>query len=433
MSGLDLKPGMVIGEKYELGEELGAGGMGVVYEARHMWLDRKVAVKMLRTASMHGDLDFRARFTREARVMSRLDHPNAVTVYDYGEHEGALFIAMEYLEGHPLDSETGNGPIDRWRAIEIGLQICDVLTCTHEIGLIHRDIKPENIFITETDAGPHATLVDFGLAFISSDENLSRMTQEGSVTGTPQFLSPEQARGDSDIGPASDIYSLGCVLYELLCGYPVAEGEALFVLLNAHVFVPTTSMRVKAPEHEIPAQLDNFVLSMLAKSADARPSAFEASTFFRKYLASEDMRGRGRPARLLQQRNRRAVTAASPTTAGVSAASGNADDKEDNRTLGIIGEISAKLELAILASGWTMTEWTEGANCDVVVVMSPELVTPDVAAEYPTLAVVGSASISGAVSLLELGVDDVLVDADPDEILRKAARLRESRLRRGRT
>ncbi len=435
MSEMAIRPGVVIGDKYEVVTKLGAGGMGVVLEARHRWLDRRVAVKVLRTASMHDDPEFRARFTREARVMSRLDHPNAVTVYDYGEHEGALFIAMEYLEGHPLEDEVGDGPVDKWRAIEICLQMCDVLTVTHEIGLVHRDIKPENIFITETDAGPHATMVDFGLAFIASDEDLSRMTKEGTVAGTPQFLSPEQARGSSDLGPASDIYSLGCVLYELLCGEPVVEGATLMEMLNAHVYVPAKSMRVQAPDLEIPAALDNFVLSMLAKSPEARPSAFEAGTFFRKLLASEEMRGRGRPARLLQPRSRRAVTATgvAGASATVAAASGSREAAAGALgVVGVVGEVSSELMVAAHSSGWQVSPWVDGGSFDVVVAMSPDAVTPQLTAAYPTVAVVGSASISQAVALLEIGVEDVLVDDEPGEILRKAKRLHESRQRRGR-
>ncbi|MFP4600556.1 MAG: serine/threonine-protein kinase [Persicimonas sp.] len=432
MSELAIRPGVVIGDKYEVVAKLGAGGMGVVFEARHRWLDRRVAVKVLRTESMHGDPEFRARFTREARVMSRLDHPNAVTVYDYGEHDGALFIAMEYLDGHALEDEVGDGPIDKWRAIEICLQMCDVLTVTHEIGLVHRDIKPENIFITETDAGPHATMVDFGLAFIASDEDLSRMTKEGMVAGTPQFLSPEQARGSSDLGAASDIYSLGCVLYELLCGEPVVEGATLMEMLNAHVYVPATSMRVQVPDLELPAALDNFVLSMLAKSPEGRPSAFEASTFFRKLLASEEMRGRGRPARLLQPRSRRAVTATGVAGASATVAAASGPGAAAAGTLGVVGEVPSELLVAAHATGWKVSPWVDGGSFDVVVAMSPDAVTPQLAAAYPTVAVVGSASISEAVALLELGVQDVLVDAEPGEILRKAKRLHESRQRRGR-
>lgn len=429
MSQLDLRPGTVIGGKYEVVGKLGAGGMGVVMEARHTSLDRRVAVKLLHTESTD-DPEFRARFDREARVMSRLDHPNAVTVFDYGEHDGALFIVMEYLVGHPLESEVGDGPIDKRRALEIGLQMCDVLTVTHEMGLVHRDIKPENIFITDTDAGPHATLVDFGLAFIAKDEDLSRMTQEGQLAGTPQFLSPEQARGLPDIGPKSDVYSMGCVLYELLCGEPVVEPATLIEMLNAHVYVPATSMRVEAPDAEIPGSLDNFVLSMLAKEPAGRPSAFEASTFLRKLLASEEMRGRGRPARLLQPRSRRAVTAAGQAKASAKAP-GAFDDKNPG-VLGLLGEASTQLTVAANAAGWYVRDWQPGGDFDVVVALSADVVTREIASDHPTLAVVGAPSIGDAVKLLELGVEDVAVDATPDEILRKVQRLYDSRKRRGR-
>lgn len=428
MSQIDLSKGAVIDGKYEVVGQLGAGGMGVVFEARHTNLDRRVAIKLLHAKSSDDD-EFRARFDREAKVMSRLDHPNAVTVYDYGEHDGALFIVMEYLVGHPLESEVGDGPIDKRRALEIALQMCDVLTVTHEMGLVHRDIKPENIFITDTDAGPHATLVDFGLAFISQDENLSRMTQEGRLAGTPQFLSPEQARGVADIGPKSDIYSMGCVLYELLCGQPVVESAPLMKMLNAHVYVPATSMRVRAPEVEMPGSLDNFVLSMLAKEPAGRPSAFEASTFLRKLLASDQMRGRGRPARLLQPRNRRAVTAAGQAKA--TATSPAAFDEDHPGVLGLIGEASTQLSVAANAAGWYVRDWQPGGDFDVVVALSPEAVTREITAACPTLAVVGAPSIGHAVELLELGVEDVAVDATPDEILRKVRRIYDSRKRRG--
>ncbi|QDG53623.1 serine/threonine protein kinase [Persicimonas caeni] len=430
MSELALRPGTVVGGKYEVVDKLGAGGMGVVVEARHTHLDRRVAVKFLHAHSTD-DAEFRARFDREAKVMSRLDHPNAVTVFDYGEHDGALYIVMEYLVGHPLESEVGDGPIDKRRALEIGLQICDVLTVTHEMGLVHRDIKPENIFITETDAGPHATLVDFGLAFIAKDEDLSRMTQEGRLTGTPQFLSPEQARSLPDIGPKSDIYSMGCVLYELLCGESVVEPAKLIEMLNAHVYIPATSMRIKAPDADIPAALDNFVLSMLAKEPASRPSAFEASTFLRKLLASEEMRGRGRPARLLQPRNRRAVTTAGAAKASVKPASGF--DEKNPGVLGLIGEASTQLTVAAQAAGWYVRDWQSGGDFDVVVALSPEVVTRDLPEDYPTLVVVGAPSIGHAVDLLAMGVEDVAVDAAPDEILRKVQRIYDSRKRRGRS
>ncbi|AWV88656.1 serine/threonine-protein kinase [Bradymonas sediminis] len=430
-----LQPGELLDGKYEIVGQIGEGGMGVVFEAHHKGLDRRVAVKVLRSADLGEDSEFRVRFTREARVMSRLDHPNAVTVYDHGEHNGALYIAMEFLEGHPLDDELGDGALEMRRALIIAEQICDVLTVTHEMGLVHRDIKPENIFITETEEGPLATLVDFGLAFIASDEDLSRMTRDGTLAGTPLYLSPEQASASRSLGPPSDIYSMGCVLYELLCGEPVVEGDTVLALLNAHVFVPAQSIRVKAPDSAVPATLDNFVLSMLSKSPDARPSAFEAATFLRKMLASESMRGRGRPMRLLQPRAQRAVTAAAgeAAIAGadtlVGAATGVA--KQATRVLGVIGSISDELRVAAHMSGWEPREWVAGQPYHVVLALAPEAVTREIAQKYTTMSVADPNSIEGAVRLLKLGVQDLAVRGEIDEMMRKADRLDNSRRRRG--
>ncbi|MGM0555517.1 MAG: serine/threonine protein kinase [Myxococcota bacterium] len=433
MSQTNVQIGDVIDDKYEVVGELGAGGMGVVLEGLHRGLDRKVAIKLLRDNSKNNDPDFRARFSREAKVQSRLDHPNAVRVYDYGSHEGALFLVMEFLQGHPLEDEVGDGPMEQRRALVLAEQICDVLTVTHDMNLVHRDIKPENIFITETDQGPHATLVDFGLAFIATDEDLARLTQEGIVAGTPQFLSPEQARGRADIGPASDIYSLGCVLYELLTGEPVVEGESIIHLLNQHVMVPATSMRMKVPEAEISASLDNFVLSMLAKEPAERPTAIEAGTFLRKTLASDDMRGRGRPARLLQPRTRRALTASGMDGADVPERTAEDIPADKRRSLGVIGEISKDLVVAAHVSGWQPKPFSPGGSFDVVVAMRPDDVTEELVSNYPTMAVVGSYSVSEAVDLLEMGVEDILAFDESEDIIRKAQRLFVSQQRRGRS
>lgn len=436
MSKPTLKPGDVIDGKYKIQRQIGEGGMGVVFEAYHSGLDRRVAVKVLRSGDISEDSEFRTRFTREARVMSRLQHPNAVTVYDHGEYNGALYIVMEFLEGHPLDAEVDDGVVEMGRALVISEQICDVLTVTHEMGLVHRDIKPENIFITETDEGPLATLVDFGLAFIASDEDLSRMTRDGTLAGTPLYLSPEQASASKDLGPPSDIYSMGCVLYELLCGVPVVEGESVLALLNAHVFVPAQSMRVKVPDSAIPATLDNFVLSMLSKSAGARPSAFEAATFLRKMLASESMRGRGRPARLLQPRSQRAVTAAAYESGPIERADTLVGEvsktaKQPLRALGVIGQISDELRVAARMSGWQPSEWVAGEAYNVVLAMAPEAVSEELTQNYTTLCVADPDSIDTTVRLLKLGVQDLAVRGEIDEMMRKAERLDNSRRRRG--
>lgn len=423
----------VLADKYQMVREIGAGGFGVVYEARHLGLDRRVAMKLMRGDDMNMDPEFRERFAREARVMSRLEHPNAVRVYDYGEHGNMLYIAMEFLEGHPLEDELPPDGMEIRRALEIIEQMCDVLTLTHSMGLVHRDIKPDNIFITDTDHGVHATLVDFGLAFIAGDQDLSRMTREGVLAGTPQFLSPEQAQASRDIGPPSDIYSLGCVLYELLCGQPAVTGKTVLEFLNQHVFVPATSLRVRAPDAGISPALDNFTLSMLHKDPAGRPTAFEAATFLRKMLASDDMRGRGRPAGLLQPRAVRALTANHLTDqGGAFRQTLPVTPTGTHPVLGVLGEVSAELTVAASVAGWEVRAYAPGAALDVLVVMDPAALTSALTAAYPTVAVVGSTSIPRGVELLHLGADDLVDRADPNEILRKARRLHAVIQRRGR-
>lgn len=433
MSELQIEIPGVIADKYQMVREIGAGGFGVVYEARHLGLDRRVAMKLIRGDDMSMDPEFRQRFAREARVMSRLEHPNAVRVYDYGQHAGMLYIAMEFLEGHPLEDELTPGGMEIRRALEIIEQMCDVLTLTHEMGLVHRDIKPDNIFITDTEQGVHATLVDFGLAFIAGDQDLSRMTRDGILSGTPQFLSPEQAQASVHIGPPSDIYSLGCVLYELLCGQPAVTGKTVLEFLNQHVFVPATSLRVRAPDAGISPALDNFALSMLHKDPASRPTAFEAATFLRKMLASDDMRGRGRPAGLLQPRAVRALTANHlADQGGAFRQTLPATPAGTQPLLGVMGEVSAQLTVAARVSGWQVREFDPGAPPDVLVVLDPAALTHDLTAAYPTIAVVGSTSIARGVELLRLGADDLVDHVDPHEILRKAQRLHAVIQRRGR-
>ena len=295
------------------------------------------------------------------------------------------------------------------------------------MNLIHRDIKPENVFLVEEEAGTRAKLVDFGLAFISDDEDLSRMTQEGMVSGTPQYLSPEQAVGSTEIGPESDIYSLGCMFYEMLTGHRPFEGKTMIMLLNAHLYVPTTSLRVKAPEADIPAALDSLVLGMMSKEAADRPTAVDVATMLRRMLASDDVRGRGRPSTLLEPRVGRSVTASHMTAAPQDAS--RKKPEESGLVLGVIGEISPELIAAARSSGWRAEPYT-GGECDVLVVTKRDTITAELAGAHPVIAVLESDSVTGAVELLKLGVEDVLDVYSADQIIRKAARVYRSRSRR---
>lgn len=214
----------LIANRYELNEPIGTGGMSDVYAATDTALGRPVAVKMLKV-DMARDENFRERFHREAQNSARLNHPNIVSVYDTGsvEREGVdvPYIVMEIVNGRTLrDIVRSDGPLSPRAAAELLLPVTHALQASHDAGIIHRDIKPANIMVTTTGA---IKVMDFGIAR-ALDDSTSAMTQTAAVIGTAQYLSPEQARGKPADG-RSDVYALGCVMYELVTGNPPFEGE----------------------------------------------------------------------------------------------------------------------------------------------------------------------------------------------------------------
>jgi serine/threonine-protein kinase len=256
-----------LSDRYELGEILGFGGMSEVHLARDVRLHRDVAVKVLR-ADLARDPSFYLRFRREAQNAAALNHPSIVAVYDTGEAEtptGPLpYIVMEYVEGVTLrDIVHNDGPLPARRAIEIIADACQALNFSHQAGIIHRDVKPANIMINTTNA---VKVMDFGIARAIADSGNS-VTQTAAVIGTAQYLSPEQARGDS-VDARSDVYSLGCVLYEILTGEPPFTGDSPVAVAYQHVRedpIPPSK------RHEgISADLDAVVLKALAKNPDNR-------------------------------------------------------------------------------------------------------------------------------------------------------------------
>lgn len=253
--------------RYELGEILGFGGMSEVHLARDLRLHRDVAVKVLR-ADLARDPSFYLRFRREAQNAAALNHPSIVAVYDTGEADtptGPLpYIVMEYVDGVTLrDIVHTDGPLPPRRAIEIIADACQALNFSHQNGIIHRDVKPANIMISTTNA---VKVMDFGIARAIADSGNS-VTQTAAVIGTAQYLSPEQARGDS-VDARSDVYSLGCVLYEILTGEPPFTGDSPVAVAYQHVRedpVPPSK------RHEgISADLDAVVLKALAKNPENR-------------------------------------------------------------------------------------------------------------------------------------------------------------------
>ncbi len=256
-----------LSDRYELGEILGFGGMSEVHLARDVRLHRDVAVKVLR-ADLARDPSFYLRFRREAQNAAALNHPSIVAVYDTGEAETAAgplpYIVMEYVDGVTLrDIVHSDGPLPPRRAIEIIADACQALNFSHQNGIIHRDVKPANIMISTTNA---VKVMDFGIARAIADSGNS-VTQTAAVIGTAQYLSPEQARGDS-VDARSDVYSLGCVLYEILTGEPPFTGDSPVSVAYQHVREdPIPPSR----RHEgISADLDAVVLKALAKNPENR-------------------------------------------------------------------------------------------------------------------------------------------------------------------
>jgi eukaryotic-like serine/threonine-protein kinase len=281
-----LIPGTRLGP-YEIESPLGAGGMGEVYRARDTRLDRTVAVKIL-PSHLSEDSEAKQRFEREARVISSLNHPHICTLHDVGNQDGTAYLVMEYVEGESLDARLQRGPLALKQALEVGVQICDALEKAHRAGIVHRDLKPGNIMLTATGA----KLLDFGLAkpvaLLGSRSasqpspltpstptvNLSALsprpgalTQQGSIVGTFQYIAPETLQGQ-EVDARSDIFSFGCVLYEMLTGKRAFEGKSQISVASA--ILDKEPDLVTKMQPALPGALDHVVQGCLAKEPDAR-------------------------------------------------------------------------------------------------------------------------------------------------------------------
>ncbi|QGH68140.1 Stk1 family PASTA domain-containing Ser/Thr kinase [Pseudactinotalea sp. HY158] len=268
----------LLAERYEVGELIGRGGMAEVHIGRDTRLNRTVAVKVLRS-DLLADVTFQARFRREAQSAASLNHPAIVSVYDTGEEvttdaAGAQsrwpYIVMEYVEGHTVRDLLRDGsalPIDE--AIEITLGVLTALEYSHHSGIVHRDIKPANVMLTPTGA---VKVMDFGIARALADTSAT-MTQTQAVVGTAQYLSPEQARGEV-VDARSDLYSTGCLLYELLTGRPPFVGDSAVAVAYQHVGEEPQPPSAFAPD--VPEALDRILLKALTKDREQRYSSASA-------------------------------------------------------------------------------------------------------------------------------------------------------------
>jgi serine/threonine protein kinase len=272
---LDLT-GTTFDQRYQILGQLGWGGMGHVYAAVHLALEQRVAIKVLHPRFAREER-FRARFLQEARAVSRIRHPNVVEIKDFGRTpDGSVYFVMEYLRGHDLSVELcKQGALPWARARNILLQAAGGLQAAHAKQIIHRDIKPGNCFLLDDeDAGlvDAVKLVDFGIAKVG-DSSHKGLTENGEILGTASYMSPEQARSEP-LDARSDVYSLGCMAYEMLTGLVPFRGSNALHVISAHLEEPPEPLRRLAPE--IPAAADAMVLRMLAKAPEDRYESMKA-------------------------------------------------------------------------------------------------------------------------------------------------------------
>lgn len=245
--------GRMLDGRYLIRKLIGKGGMGAVYEADHVGLDKQVAIKVILDRYTE-DGEAVSRFHREARTASRIGHENIVDVTDIAEVDGRHFIVMEYLRGRDLAAELReSGPMSPRRAVEIVSQVLAGLAAAHDAGVLHRDMKPENVFLCDNRSRPDfVKIMDFGISkFISAHDSNVRLTGTGKVVGTPLYMAPEQARGDDDIDHRVDIYAVGVMLFELLAGRPPFQASSYLGVLTQHLHErppSLTSMRAGIPE-----------------------------------------------------------------------------------------------------------------------------------------------------------------------------------------
>jgi tRNA A-37 threonylcarbamoyl transferase component Bud32/CheY-like chemotaxis protein len=257
----DARIGTVIAG-YRIEERIGRGGMGVVYRAEHLNLRRRAAIKIIAPDLAESE-GFRERFTREARIAAALQHPNIVTVYDAGELDGLLYLAMQYIQGSDLSAVLrAEHRLRPYRAVDVCRQVASALDAAHAMGLIHRDVKPANVLIE----GRTAFLTDFGLTKRLDGEH-TQLTRAGDVVGTIHYVAPEQIEG-SPVSARTDVYSLGCLLYHCLTGHVPFSRDTDVAVIYAHL--SEDPPRVTSARPELPEGLDGVIAKALDKSPDRR-------------------------------------------------------------------------------------------------------------------------------------------------------------------
>jgi len=265
--------GRTIGN-YKVVQQIGEGGMGVVYLAEHPVIGRKVAIKLLH-ATFARDSETVARFFNEARAIHMIAHPNIVEILDFGQtSDGQPYFIMEFLSGQSLADRIAAGPVSSADSVAIVSQICEALQAAHEKNIVHRDLKPHNVYLVGPPAKPIVKILDFGVAKISTGWDTSQSggrsvkTRTGSLMGTPLYMSPEQCRGSGKLDHRTDIYSLAVILYEMIAGVPPFTAEGVGELFAKHMLEPPPSLSQAVPQ--TPPYVAKAVNRALAKNLDDR-------------------------------------------------------------------------------------------------------------------------------------------------------------------
>ena len=264
--------GRVLSDRYRIVRKLGEGGMGAVYQAEHALIEKRIALKVL-FPELTRRADLVARFLQEAKAASRIGHENVIDISDFGQSpEGFVYIAMEYLDGQDLGHLLKtSGPQPWTRARPILMQIAKALRAAHEHGIIHRDMKPENVFLIQREGRPDfVKVLDFGIAkSVNQESDAPRLTQAGMIFGTPEYMSPEQAQGQTP-DHRVDVYALGCLMYHLITGDVPFRAENFMGILTKHLLEPVVPPRQRNPKMAIPADVEAVCMRALQKDRDKR-------------------------------------------------------------------------------------------------------------------------------------------------------------------
>jgi serine/threonine-protein kinase len=288
--GKGLRPGDPIGERYRVVRALGEGGMGAVYEAENTWTKRRVAIKVL-LASVAEDSEQMARFRQEAQTATTLRHPNIIDVLDMGPDPatGHLFIVQELLVGRTLREHlTAKSRLTPWEAFDLIVPVMGALIVAHEKGVLHRDIKPENIFLAEGASGELVPkVIDFGLARLVDEDPALRKTRTGMFLGTPYYMAPEQARGETEVDARVDVWAVGAVLHEVISGAVLFDAANVPGLMWK--IATETAPRLDAITPGVPARVADLVYGALKRDRDERYPSMRA--FLDAALACPDLKG----------------------------------------------------------------------------------------------------------------------------------------------